>query len=268
MSDKEGYITIATEKSDIHNSFILANSLRKFDPLRKIALFTDEFLKIPKEYKKAFDFILELPYGNTNYKKEDVEANINCWQLYYCDLFEKILYIDPSSVVTSNIEFLWDCTKKDSIRLVNCINSIKGKDSVYSYKNNIFLENDMDVIFGGMLYFNKERDIENFFKILDVISQNWNPFVSEYIKEHRPKYFDLGVGLSITSKILEEKFHNNNTWFSYTNIKGVKMTKEPDIWLNEDFSLHINNYCQYGILSHNNKSIREIYYDRITEEKK
>ena len=54
MNNNEGYVTIATNKSDMYSSFILANSLKKFDQTRRIVLFTDEFFKVPKMVKDFF----------------------------------------------------------------------------------------------------------------------------------------------------------------------------------------------------------------------
>ena len=210
--------------------------------------------------------ILKLPYGDSNYEKKEIGVDINCWQLYYNDLFEKSLYINPSSVITSDIEFLWDCTKKDSIRLVNNIKNIREKN-INIYGPDFHLKNEMDVVFGEMMYFDKTKKVDIFFELLDVISKNWEFFSSKYVKENRPNVFNFGICLSIISKILGKKYYHNDTWFSYTSMEKSTMMKEPDAWLNRDFSLHINNHCQHGVLFYNNSSIREIYNDRITKEK-
>ena len=65
----KGFITLGidTEQDKIKYSHALALSIKQSDPKSKFCLVVDKDYsdKVPTEYHEAFDFIVELPFGNT-----------------------------------------------------------------------------------------------------------------------------------------------------------------------------------------------------------
>jgi hypothetical protein len=92
----KGFVTLGinTERDMIKYSYGLALSIKSSDPTAETCLIVDQGKTdtVPSKYFHAFDYISELPFGNTAYK--DGFHGMNLWQLIHATPFEETIYAD------------------------------------------------------------------------------------------------------------------------------------------------------------------------------
>ena len=266
MIGKQGYVTIAITEKEINAVKHLASTIKKHDNNdRKFVVMTDDYDKV--SIHNQIDYVLKLSYENyaNHLKLNNYHANINLWQIYYSDLFEQTVYMAPFSLCNGPLDFLWQATKYDDIRLVdftlNIDNSIVDAETY-----ELFSKNNLKEYFDGLVYFKKSKKSAIFFKLLDIITQNWHDVLNVYIKEKRnlinDKYL-LSLAMAIINKMTGDLYTYDKTMFSYVELseRSLIVPKDNtiesiiDIWHDDEFSLQINNYTQSNILNYDNVNI-------------
>ena len=108
---KRGFITIGinTDVDQVRYSYALALSIKNCDPEAEVCLVVDKDKSdlVDKNYFDAFDYIVELPFGNTGHA--DGYHGSNFWQLAHCTPFDETIYVDADSLFLNvDISLLWD----------------------------------------------------------------------------------------------------------------------------------------------------------------
>ena len=106
----KGFITLGinTDKDRIFHCYGLACSIKHSDPESKICLVVDkgkaDFVK--KQYQTKFDYIVELPFGNSAHV--DGCHGMNIWQMMHCSPFDETIYIDADTLMHYlDIDLIW-----------------------------------------------------------------------------------------------------------------------------------------------------------------
>ena len=83
---KKGFITLGinSEQDNVRYCYGLACSIKNCDPNASVTLVVDKgkMDNVQSYYEHAFDYIVELPHGNSAHK--DGFHGMNLWQLYHC----------------------------------------------------------------------------------------------------------------------------------------------------------------------------------------
>ena len=97
----KGFITIGidTDLDNVKYSYALALSIKSCDPKAEVCLVVDKNKAdlVNKKYLHAFDYITELPFGNTAHK--DGFHGVNFWQLLQCTPFDETIYLDYDTIM-------------------------------------------------------------------------------------------------------------------------------------------------------------------------
>ena len=109
-----GFITLGinTEKDRVFHSYGLATSIKQSDPDSLTCLVVDKNKSdlVPKDYLTVFDYIVELPFGNSAYV--DGFHGMNIWQMIHCSPFDETIYVDSDTLFHNiDIDLLWDTMK-------------------------------------------------------------------------------------------------------------------------------------------------------------
>ena len=282
----QGYITLAIDQlnstQQIKSAYTLACSLKLNDPKREVCLVTDHFSKVPSKYESVFDYIIELPFGNT----DATESNraINLWQLYYCTPFAQSMYINPATIAIDNFADFWDiCNGQDIVFPIHTVN-FKQQPSQYLAKFKTADANNILNLNSDVFYFEKSEISSEFFKMADVVFQNWRQWFFEYIKEERTNAFNSDLCFGITAKAIDYNPFMFEDLLEYTDLTDDNIaeaaTQEQsedwldtiNIWFHNGGDVKVNNHRQTGIFVYrqfdllNDKALNDIskHYNTTT----
>jgi hypothetical protein len=268
----QGYVTMAIDApqstQQIRAAYSLACSLRLVDADREIALVTDKFKNIPRKYEDAFDYIVELPYGVTDSAEPNRAHNL--WQVYYCTPFDETMYINPASIAVDNVKEHWRMFEYDNIVFPRTTVNFKQQVSTYWSGRSVFEKNSLPDIHSDVFYFERSKESADFFKMADIVFQNWRALFFEHIKEERPASFDADVAFALTGYMLGEQLVPTLDLMQYTDLTLYNLPEQSedqqDKWLNDInvwfFAGHktkVNNHRQTGLFVYHD-------FDLMTEE--
>ena len=262
QSKESGYVLFACKSNNneqVQAAYVLALSIKCVDT-RPIALVVDSFETVPTKYEKAFDFIVEMPYGSSEYLTGSPVSDV--WQIYYATPFEKNLYIKHTSLLMDNIDHIWDSLNGFDLVFPTNTNNFQGNKSTYLERNEIQQRNNLPVYYSDVIYFEKQQATAEFFKMCDPLFKNWRAVFGQFAKKGTPEWFSLDQMISIATTsmgITPVHYYNHLT---YTDI-GVDniLTDDTDIpdlwidffniWLYKGRVLKVNNHRQTGIVVYN-----------------
>jgi len=192
-----GFVTIGidTDKDQIQYSYALALSIKLCDPKAEVCLVVDKEKSddVPTKYHHAFDYITELPFGNTGY--EDGFHGSNFWQLQYASPFEETIYLDNDILVNRvNLDTLWDTFSNYDVAVSSVAQTYRNFPM---HKHNIFeIENTYELpeLYNSVFYFKRDSALAiEWFKMADPVFQNWREVYKVLFKDKKPDSFNKNV---------------------------------------------------------------------------
>ena len=158
----EGYITVITDGNAryVEMAINLALSI-KLNDKRPVCLLTDEKTKIPKEYRKYFDYKIIINSSDA------LAGTLNKFLLFKYSPFEKSLYIDPDSLLIKNdVSYFWKKLNNYHFTVVGweCYNQAKFGGRTVSEIRAITVVPYVVVFTGSLIYFNKSETSKKVFE--------------------------------------------------------------------------------------------------------
>lgn len=204
-----GFVTLGidTEKDQIQYSYLLACSIKICDPSAEFCLIVDKDKSdfVPKKYHHVFDYIVELPYGNTGWK--DGFHGSNLWQVRNASPFDETIYLDSDTIFMNvDIPLLWDSLAGYDIAFLNNSKTFRNQD--FDKKNTFEIENHYDYpkFFSNFMYFKNDSPIAiEWFKMADPVFQNWREVYNTMFKEIKPNSFDKTLLVNTVINLLDIK---------------------------------------------------------------
>lgn len=270
---KQGYVLfVGANKTQIDSAYALATSIKCVDK-RPVALVVSNFDIVPSKYEKAFDFIVELPYGSNDYLTGSSLADV--WQIYHATPFEQNIYIKNTSLLLNNIDTLWESL--DGFDLVFPTHTLNIQDSISEYqnRNTVQQRNELPVYYTDVFYFEKSQSASEFFKMCDPVFKNWRDVTRKYTGA--PDWFSLDQMISIVCVMLGETPVHYYKHLTYVDVGvdnvAVIDNDIPDDWI-DSFNvwfegariLKVNNHKQNNIVVYNHpKFINKENVDELTK---
>ena len=202
-----GFITLGinTEDDRIKYSYALALSVKQSDPKAEFCLVVDKDFsnKVPNQYHHAFDYIIELPFGNTAYK--DGFHGMNLWQILHCSPFEETIYLDSDTLVKNvNVDILWDLFEQYDLAISPIARTYRNFLTNKQHKFEIELHYNLPTLYNNMIYFKRDSSLAiEWFKMADPIFQNWREIYAHMFKEKKPLTFNKNLLANITTHLLD-----------------------------------------------------------------
>ena len=237
----------------IRQAYALALSVLANSPRANISLITNN--EVPKEYKLVFDKIIDIPWGDmaseTDWKVE------NRWKVYHLTPYENTVVFDVDMLVLDNINYMWQSFKdSQSLLFTKNVKTYRNELITSRYYRKTFDENNLPNVYVGMYQFNKSTETQEFFKLLDIVMQNWEIFYKKYTPNKLQKWCSVDVSVAITLKILDMQGYSlNHSSMEFTHMKpyAQNITNPQPKWtdtLSVDFGkgIYINGYKQSGVL--------------------
>ncbi len=248
---------IFAQNSDVNyvrQAYALALTIKRHNKINQTCLMTND--PVPDEYKKVFDHIVEIPWGDNAISH--IWKVQNRWKIIHTSPFDETLVYDSDMLLFSSNDYWWDLMKDKDLVLTKTVYSYKGTPVKNSKLRKSFIENKLPDLYFGIHYFKKTRRAYEFYKWLDVLSKHHEEFYAEFTPKATQPFFSLDVSCAIVTKLLdaEKEFTLDAPVPSF-----VHMKKEVQGWRDytyswknsvvENFSsngeLKISNFQQFGV---------------------
>jgi hypothetical protein len=202
-----GFITIGidTDLDKVKYSYTLALSIKNSDPTAEVCLVVDKDKSdlVPKKYFDAFDYIVELPFGNTGHK--DGFHGSNIWQLRFCTPFEETIYLDYDTLfVNVDVPLLWEQFQDYDIAMPAIARTYRNRIANKSISFEIENSYDLPTLYSNLIYFKYDAPLANeWFKMADPIFQNWRDVYNVQFTEKKPQTFDKTILCNLVTHYLD-----------------------------------------------------------------
>jgi hypothetical protein len=203
----KGFVTLGidTDEDRIFYSHALAMSLKNSSPDSEICLIVDKGKSdfVLKQYPDAFDYITELPFGNTGHK--DGYHGSNVWQAFYATPFEETIYVDSDTLFLNvNIDDLWDTFSSYDMAFPSIANSYRNvkcrKDRLFDIETHY----NFPQLYSSLCYFKRSSPLAiEWFKMADPLYQNWKDLYQKLFNEKRPPTFNKTVVANSVTQLLD-----------------------------------------------------------------
>lgn len=240
----KGYLVQATNKEELLQAELLANSLISKNKDYKISLVTN--LKVAEN--ECFDQVLEYPF----YTK--IPTRSNDWQAYWVSPYDYTILLDCKMIILENQDSMWDyliehhdlCIPK---RVFDFRKEFLNNKKATVYQEEYNLVN----VYPHMIFFNKSDNALAYFKLLDPFMQHWKDTCNHFVKkQHVPKDFDVYLMHSIASTFVDFDVTSYHDVFTYIDMNiTVRDNILPECnswtdilttWYTEYNTLKIQNY--------------------------
>ena len=236
----------------VEQTYALALSVLANAPTTNISIMTNDI--VPSNYKDVFDQIIPIPWGDAA-SKNDWKID-NRWKIYHKTPYENTIVFDADMLVLDDITPIW--SNLHNLSFTTNVKTYRNEPVTTRYYRKTFDENFLPEVYVGMYQFSKGNEAHNFFKLLDVIMQNWQVFYKKYAPNAMQNWNSVDLSAAIALKILDTHNNtlNNNSMLSFTHMKPLAQhfINVPSNWtdaLSVDFgndSVYINGYKQSGVL--------------------
>jgi hypothetical protein len=253
-----GFCLLAQNNSTtdyVRQAYALALSIHKFNKGQLVSLITND--PVPGEYKKVFDKIIEIPWGDS--ASENEWKIDNRWKVYHITPYTNTIVMDVDMLVLHDITRWWDKLEKKELFFVSNVKNYRNDIVTSRYYRKTFDENTLPNLYSGCYYFKKSNYAHEFFNILELVMKNWKLFYGKYADNYHQKWCSFDVSCSIASKILDNSFEitDPNSIITFTHMKPhcQDWYEIPDKWTNvlgtyitKDKTMLIGNFLQQNVL--------------------
>ena len=231
----------------VEQTYALALSILANAPTTNISIVTND--AIPAAYKDVFDQVISIPWGDAA-SESDWKID-NRWKIYHVTPYENTIVFDADILALDNITPIWE--NIDPIIFTNTVTTYRNEIVTNRYYRKTFDSNNLPNVYTGMYRFFKSDESHNFFKLLDVIMQNWTVFYQKYASKDMQNWNSVDLSAAIALKILDSKINNNLT-FTHMKSHVQNWQHVPSKWTDvlpvevSNNKLYIGGYKQSGVL--------------------
>lgn len=273
-----GFITSALvwgkSKNDKHmlrSAQALAYSIRLFDTQTPLALMVNDLSFISDDEVEMFDYVVEFPFA----KNVMNDVRTNDWQLYWASPFEKNIFIDPRTLVTSKIGCFDYFEYSYNVCFMTTDYRFNGLPTTAN--DGYFIDENKSMPVTSMFYFDKSDKSQSWFKMADPMLQHWRDTYKTIISDKKNviNYYCPSHSASLVTNSLHsaEDFYTSYTPINITNMKvetdslGKQWNQKFNFWIDDTFKIKIGNYRITNMLYYHHESfITDELYDRYRTE--
>jgi hypothetical protein len=264
MVKNKGIVVLAQNLSNVNyveQACALAMSIKVTNPSVDVSIITND--TVPEKYNFLFDQIIPIPFNDdavlSDWKIE------NRWKIYHASPYEQTIVMDSDMIVLQDISAWWDYFENYDLYFTTYVVTYRNEKIENDYYRKLFTANYLPSIYTGLHYFKKSEFAYRFYKWLEIITQNWEFFYGNFIKEYYPSRPSMDVTAAIAIKILDcETVVTNKTsklpYFVHMKPKIQNWTQNVDRWqdyvgvyINKNCEIKIGNHSQNGILHYTEK---------------
>lgn len=248
----------------LKQAYLAALSIKATTPNSSVCVITNE--KVPLKYTEVFDYIVDIPWGD---HAENEEWKIqNRWKIYHAIPYKETLVIDTDMLILQDISSWFDFLKNYDLYFTSNVYTYRGDIISSDFYRRAFTKYHLPNIYTGLHYFKKSDLAHEFYKWLEMITNNWQQFYKSHANNQKlQKWCSMDVNASIACKIMdiESQVTNpnaKNPSFVHMKTKAQNWTNNfTPVWQNrvatymgDDLVLRIGNYKQHGVFHYTEDS--------------
>ena len=253
----KGFLVLA-QNSDVNyvrQVYALALSIKAPQPtINNVSIITND--PLPAGFSKAFDKVIPIYFGdsaaNSTWKVE------NRWKLYRSSPYDETIVLDADMLVLDNIEHVWKFSNERDLFFTSSVVDYKSRIVVDDTYRKMFVANDLPNLYSGMCYFKKSQLAEDFFKLLEFITNNWNKIFYEVAPKNMQNFYSFDVSVAIAAKLMgiDDTITHKHSPFTFTHLKPALQGWDPvpqsclsQLLINftDSKELYLNNFRQRGV---------------------
>jgi len=274
IMSKKGFVILAidTEQNMLKYAYATAASIKLSDPESSICIVLDKGAELPKIYANVFDYVTELPFGNSAYK--DGFHSMNVWQMIHATPYDETIYVDFDTIFLNvDVDLLWETMSKNDISIPMAARTYRNQplrlgSSLFEYESHY----ELPMLYNSMIYFKRDsQSAIEWFKMADAVLQNWREIYSSLMSDKKPPSFSKNILCNIVTHLLDVesnlKVVNNDFYDLHTTSQWLWNNDVPDEWtevLNYWFPENKKLIIENSIISSGIVHYRDLNF--ITEE--
>ena len=174
----------------VKQAYALALSILAKSPNTNISLITNDI--VPSMYKDVFDKVIPIPWSDIAYNDWKIE---NRYKVYYVTPYINTIVFDVDMLVLDDITPIW--SNLHNLSFTTNIKTYRNEPVTTRYYRKAFDANNLPEVYVGMYQFSKGNEAHNFFKLLDVIMQNWEVFYKKYAPKSMQNWNSVDLSAEI-----------------------------------------------------------------------
>jgi hypothetical protein len=162
-------------------------------------------------------------------------------------------------LLLNSIDHWWPHLEKHELVFTSNVFDYRGNTIDNDYYRKTFTANNLSNVYVGAFYFKKVAKAYEFFKWLDILTNNWKEFYSEFLPKAPQKFCSLDVNSALAVKFMdcESQVLVNKTFIpSFTHMKPalqgwnnvpIKWTSVLSSHFSDECQLKVGNVQQQGL---------------------
>lgn len=225
--------------------------------------------EIPAKYRKCFDEIIEIPWGdcaNSSEWKLDNE-----WKAYHITPYNETIKLDADMLFLSDMSHWWNVLASRTINVCSSVKTYHNETITSNFYRTDYVDNNLPNVYSAAFYFKLCDKSEQLFVKLQDIHKNWDIYSRICMPNNRPLKFTTDTGLALAIKLLwYDEFCLSPNILTFTHMKGqlqnwVNVGSRDFLWANfvphyftKDLKLIVGNVEQTGVFHyHDNKFLTD-----------
>lgn len=244
-----GYIVIAQNNDTVdylQQAYALALSLKATqNEVSNLSVCVEKGTKVPKKYRAVFDKVIDIPWND---EAKDATWKINNkWKFPYMTPYDETVVLDTDMVFPSDISYWWDIMSQKDIWATTNVKTFRGEPAKeHSRYREYFALNELPNIYSAFFYFKKSELTSEFFKLVELIMQNWEKFYFEFMPKGKPEFLSGDVAYALAIKLLgieaETTMNHVDELPTFTHMKSYMQGLKDGSLLDDKWTESIPTY--------------------------
>jgi hypothetical protein len=209
---------------------------------------------VPEEYRHAFDHVIDIPWGDS--AKDSIWKIENRWKIIHATPFKESIVYDTDMLLLSSNDHWWQHLQSKDVALTKNVIDYKGRQINNDFYRKTFTEHNLPNVYMGVHYFKKTKSAFEFYKWLQIITENYIEFYKQFLPNAKQKFCSMDVNASLALMFLNAEEQYTSVIPTFTHMKPAIQgwSKSPNSWrdvvafnINNEKQLKVGNFLQNGI---------------------
>jgi hypothetical protein len=159
-------------------------------------------------------------------------------------------------LLLSSNDHWWQHLQYKDVALTKNVIDYKGRQISNDFYRKTFTEHNLPNVYMGVHYFKKTKPAFEFYKWLQIITENYTDFYKQFLPNAKQKFCSMDVNASLALMFLNAEEQYTSVIPTFTHMKPAIQgwSKSPNSWrdtvtfnINNEKQLKVGNFLQHGI---------------------
>ena len=116
--------------------------------------------------------------------------------------YKETVILDTDMIFPTDVSHWWDMLSEKDIWACTNVKTYRGEPIVDNYYRLHLKNNDMPNVYTAFFYFKQCPLAEEFFKMTQIVFENWERFYFKYMPKGKPEWLSADVAFSLAIQLL------------------------------------------------------------------